>query len=176
MQKLTGKPRRLLAPPVSLTFKEDKQVLWFQERVLEKFPALSGSFVLHGSFSSNSSHLSSELAFPLLKSKIFVIVKTFSVPIRIRNATILWSLQTRLSVTEVLQSFSWFVSSKPSSASFLLYTPDVCKKEQSSMHSGNLVDDTWTAVLFYQQMYIQGSPQHGAWVLLFFSACLYETV
>jgi len=59
-QKLTVKPRRCLASNTPLIFKGDELFLCFQESVLEKLPAFSSFFVLHGSFPWNPSQLSSE--------------------------------------------------------------------------------------------------------------------
>lgn len=46
----------------------------------------------------------------------------------------------------------WFVSSKLSSALFLVSTSSICSRKRSSTCSRNLMDDLCTAVLFSQQV------------------------
>lgn len=118
-QKLIVKPSRSLVLSASPVFKGGELFLCFQDSTLGKLPALTSCFILHSNFLQTRpppppSDLN-KLKFGLLKAKTFVPVLTFRVLSRIPNSTILWSLQPRLSLTDILQNLSWFVSSNSSS-------------------------------------------------------------
>lgn len=59
-QELAVKSRGSLTPPTPLPFKGDELVSCFQKSILQEFPALTSSFIPHGSFPWNPSQLCSE--------------------------------------------------------------------------------------------------------------------
>lgn len=113
-----------------------------QESILETLPALTSSFILHGSFSWDPFQLSSDHA-EFCSSKIYPLCfeadfQGVQQDLKLHNTV---RYKSRLSLTEVLQSrFSWLVSGKSRCIWFLDGTENLCVRKESSMHSRRLMN------------------------------------